>query len=163
MPSRKLDRQIAKLRKRGWSDAKIERWVHDKRRAAGLGWEMYTKDVDVLEALEQLVAKYRPLTRWGTGKSNFDLWLDHRTTLKFIDDAEASGLIISPCEFAELREGGKIAATDILYLPAFDEALARAFRSEGRAAAVHAAAQMTRDYIRDGFPDDEDVMCFWIV
>src|SRR3954452_18460888 len=106
MPSRKLDRQIAKLRKRGWSDAKIERWVHDKRRAAGLGWEMYTKDVDVLEALEQLVAKYRPLERGGSGKSNFALCLDHRTTLKLINDHQASGLLLPPCYFAELREGG---------------------------------------------------------
>src|SRR5437016_3678585 len=104
MRSRKLERQVAKLRKRGWSDAKIERWFHDKKRAAGFAWEIRAQDDDVLEASRALVAKYRPLTRWGTAKSEFDLWLDRRSALKFITDAEAAGLIVFPCEFGRVND-----------------------------------------------------------
>jgi hypothetical protein len=86
-------RKLKALRKRGWSESRIERWL-DEQRAISAREERINPppawgDEMSVEAEEQLLAKYGNRA-WAPD------FFDHRTALAIIDEAEEVGLVIQP-------------------------------------------------------------------
>jgi hypothetical protein len=95
-----LARKLKALRKRGWSEAKIERWLAEQSAVAAREERIHPLppwgDEISVEAEEQLLAKYSDRA-WALD------FFDHQTALTIIDEAEKAGLVIQPSELAKKR------------------------------------------------------------
>jgi hypothetical protein len=155
-----LARKLKALRKRGWSEAKIERWLAEQSAVAAREERIHPLppwgDEISVEAEEQLLAKYSDRA-WALD------FFDHQTALTIIDDAEKAGLVIQPSELA--KKGGPGGNQLRVLIPdgsAWWMKLADdSYLQGGRAAVVRASAQAMRDLIQDGFPYDADLVNFY--
>jgi hypothetical protein len=145
------------LRKRGWGEAKIERWLDEQRTVAAREKRVHPPppwaDEMSLEAEEQLLTKHRGAA-WGEN------WFYRQTALEIVDEAEEAGLVIQPSEFGYVDPRGISVLIPDHYLwwqRLADDSYSRG----GRPAVVKASAEAMRDLIQDGFPDDAEVVHFF--
>lgn len=153
-------RKLAALRKRGWGEAKIQRWLHEKVIVAAR--EERSTPPPPAWADDNSAETERQLTERYQASSIFlgsELWFDHETAVAFVDDAEAAGLAILAFELGYVR-GGKLRLVVAGVWTWYKEA-ADSYARGGRDAVVHATAQLTRGVIRDEFPEEADVVSFY--
>jgi hypothetical protein len=102
-------RKLKALRKRGWSESRIERWLDEQKAVSARDERIHPSppwaDATSAAAEEQLLARYSDRA-WALD------FFDRQTALTIIDEAEKAGLVIQPSEFA--KKGGP-AATNYVY------------------------------------------------
>jgi hypothetical protein len=154
-------RKLRALRKRGWSEAKIERWLDERNVVAAREERIHPLppwgDEKSVEAEERLLAKFSDRA-WALD------FFDHQTALAIIDEAEAAGLVVQPSEFANKAASPEIHKVRVhipdgsaWWMKLADDSYLRG----GRAAVVRDSAQAVRELIQDGLPDDADLVNFY--
>jgi hypothetical protein len=148
---------LSKLRKRGWGEAKIARWLEQKH---------------VIDAREERLHPPPPWSdeasaqaeEWLLAKHNLDPWdhVDHATALAVIHDAERAGLVIMPGDFAYVDKYSIREAAGSGYSDWWEKLAFESYERGGKAAAVSAVAEAFREFIRDGFPSDWNALSLFI-
>jgi hypothetical protein len=156
MDEAELERNLSKLRKQGWGEAKIARWLEQKRLVEGREERLHPpapwSDKTTAAAKEQLFARY------GNPFDHFD----RETALAIIDDAERLGLVILPgCPGYQDKHSIQ-EFFDVIDSRWWTNLAHEAYERGGKAEAVSAAAEATRNFVRDGFPDGANAMSFFV-
>jgi hypothetical protein len=142
-------RKVQALRKKGWTGARIDRWLREQ---------------DVVAAREERI---RPRNPWDNEKAVAagrlklaakygDDWEhdfhDPQTALAIVNDAEREGLVVQPSEFA-YDNGHSLGVQIPNHYKWWEELSNDSYHRGGRPAVVRDSAQATRDVIEEGFPD----------
>lgn len=151
-----LERELRKLRKRRWGEAKIARWIDQKHSVEAREERIHPpppwSDETMAGAEEKLFAPY------GDRFDHFD----RKTALAIIDDAERLGLVIQPSFLAYEDDHSITERVGDVDWDWWDKISHEAYERGGKAAAVSETAEAMRNFIRDGFPDDSNVLSFFV-
>lgn len=151
------ERMRRKLRRRGWGEAKIARWLEQKHLVEAREGRLHPPqpwaDETDAQKEEQLLAKHHLYE----GEH-----VDPSTALAIIDDAEKAGLVVLPGALAivgehsinELWSGG--------YSDWWSKLAHESYERGGKAESVSTVAQAFREFIRDGFPDGANAISFFV-
>jgi hypothetical protein len=151
-------RKVRALRKKGWTETKIDRWLHEQDLVAAregrirprVPWEDEKAEA---EAILKLAAKY--------GDDWQHDFHDPQTALATVDDAEKAGLVVQPGEF-EYHSHHTLRVQVPWHYREWTKFANDSYGGGGRPAVVRDCAQLTRDVIKDGFPDGANRVNFYI-